>query len=277
LQQGPLTLPGLQTDMQEHRAAVVQLIRDVVRPEMHHRVDTEMLLILAAGMRGFIDDDERAIQQVLYDYGLMLETLGWASSEWVTAVSEFSLLSPRRGAIDVLRPRPTSKPVEQDLNDLILIRRTIMNTPQSDSAPYTLSEETRARIILMAAEEQISFAQAADVITGYYESAMKSFGAELHDLHSILTLSKDLKMREISVKLVKLTLQLLGFLREHQLDMEHFEAAISLLARLHESGLTSQSPEAGCILDVASELVTSGVPPIEVEEWLAQRLKAPGR
>jgi hypothetical protein len=277
LEHGPLTLPVLRTDLQEHRAAVVQLVRDVVRPEMHDRIDTEMLLILAAGMRGFIDDDERAVQQVLYNVGLMIETLGWARADWVTAVSEFSLLCPRHDPIGFPHTRPTSTPETEDANDLILIRRPLMNTSKSDSAPYTLSEETRARLILMAAEEHITFAHAADVITDYYDSAMKSLGLDLQDLHSIMALSKELKLREIPVKSVKVTLALLANLREHQLDVEDYEASVSLLTRLHQFGLTAQAPEVTRILEVASELVTSGVPPIEVEQWLAQRPKGSRR
>ena len=152
-----------------------------------------------------------------------------------------------------------------------------MNNSKSDSAPYTLSEETRARLIFMAAEEHITFAHAADVVTDYYDSATKSFGVGLEDLHSILALGRELKVREIPVKSVKLTLALLAYLREHQLDLEHYEASVSLLARLHQFGLTPQAPEMTRILDVASDLVTSGVPPMEVEQWLAQRSKGSRR
>jgi hypothetical protein len=274
---GPLTLPVLRTDLQEHRAAVVQLVRDVVRPEMHDRIDTEMLLILAAGMRGFIDDDERAIQQTLYDFGLMLETLDGARAGWVTAVSEFSLLCPRRDPVGLPHTRLTSPPETEAVNDTIFIRRTLMNTPKSDSAPYTLSEETRARLILMAAEEHITFAHAADVMTDYYDSATKSFGVGLEDLHSILALGKELKIRELPVKSVRLTLALLASLREHQLSFDDYESAVSLLARLHQFGLTSHGPEMTRILEVASDLVTSGVPPSEMEQWLAQRAKGSRR
>ena len=152
-----------------------------------------------------------------------------------------------------------------------------MHIPKSDSAPYTLSEETRARLILMAADENITFAHAADLITDYYDSATKSFGVGLEDLHSILALSKELKVRELPVKSVNLTLALLALLKEHQLEFEHYEASVSLLARLHQFGLTAQGSEVTRMLEVASDLVTSGVPPVEVEQWLAQRPKAPRR
>lgn len=250
-------------------------MREVVRPEMHDRIDTEMLLILAGGMRGFIDDDERAIQQTMYDFGLMIETLGWARTGWVTTVSEFSLLCPR---LALIRPPPSPPPSiadTEDEDDHILIRRPFMTNQTSDHASYSLSEETRARLILMAAEEHISFAHAADLMTDFYHSATHSPGFNLQDLHSILALSKELKIREIPLKSVKLALALQAFLHEHQLKSDDFEAALSLLARLHQVGLTDQAPEITQILEVASELVTRGVTSVDVKQWLAQRTNAP--
>lgn len=272
VQHGPLTLPGLRTDLEDHREAVVQGVRDLVRPERHDRIDTEMLRILAAGMTAFIEDDARAIQQVLYNFGLTIETLGWARPGWVQAVREFSLVRPQP---DPRRPplrQSPSTPDTDDKPDSILLRRRIM---QSEIGPCVLSEEARARLILMAADERISFTQAADVVIDTFNTSTSSVGGpDLHDLHSIVELSKDLKVRELPVKPVRLTLQLLTFLKESQLEFDDFDAAISLLARLHEFGLTTQAPEVTRILEVASELVTSGVSPIEVEQWLAQRPKA---
>ena len=150
-----------------------------------------------------------------------------------------------------------------------------MMTPNSEGDPYSLSEEARARLILMAADERISFSQAADVIIDAFTTSQSSVrGRDLHDLHSIVELSKDLKVRELPVKSVNLTLQLLAYLKENRLTFDDFEAALSLLTRLHQFGLTTQAPEVTRILDVASELVTSGVPLMEVEQWLAQRPKA---
>lgn len=276
LKHGPLTLPVLRTDLQEHRAAIVQLVRDVVRPELHDRIDTEMLRILATGMTAFIEDDERAVQQVLYNFGLTSETLGWARPNWVTAVNEFSLVRPRLNPIKSPPIQLQSTSDSDDRQDYILLRRRIMTTPNADSAPYTLSEEARARIILMAADERISFSQAADVIIDAFTTSQSSVGGrDLHDLHSIIELSKDLKVRELPVKSVTLTLQLLAYLKENQLTFDNFDAAIGLLARLHQFGLTTQAPEVTHILDVASEFVTSGVSPIDVEQWLAQRPRAP--
>jgi hypothetical protein len=230
-----------------------------------------MLLQLAAGMTGFIDEDERAIQQVLYDFGLMIQTVGWARHDWVRAVSHFSLHHVRHPSIESSPMQPTSRPEAEPVHDVILLRRPMMNHPESERSPYTLSEESRARFILMAAEEHIPFAQAVDVVTDFYESATKK-SLNLQDLYSILALSKELKVRELSVKHVHVTLGLLAHLHEHQLEFEAFESTVHLLQRLQQFGLKADAPDVTRILDVASELVTSGVSPLQVEQWLAQRV-----
>ncbi|OQW36148.1 MAG: hypothetical protein A4E19_00360 [Nitrospira sp. SG-bin1] len=121
-QHGPLTLPGLRTDLQEHRGAVVQGVRDLVRPEMHDRIDTEMLRLLASGMTAFIDDDTRAIQQMLYNVGLTMETLGWARPDWVQAVREFSLVRPQP---DPRRLPPRRCPSTTELRQAERIKQAI--------------------------------------------------------------------------------------------------------------------------------------------------------
>ena len=62
--------------------------------------------------------------------------------------------------------------------------------------------------------------------------------------------------------------------RTRRARYDDYEASLNLFARLHQFGLTAQAPEVTRILDVASELVTSGVPPMDVEQWLAQRPNA---
>ena len=56
---GPLRLPAVRTDLREHRTPLVHLVRTVVRPEMHERIDTDLVLLLAAGMSGFVEEDEQ--------------------------------------------------------------------------------------------------------------------------------------------------------------------------------------------------------------------------
>ena len=65
--------------------------------------------------------------------------------------------------------------------------------------------------------------------------------------------------------------------RTRRARYDDYEASLNLFTRLHQVGLTAQASEVTSILEVACELVTSGVPPIEVEQWLAQRPKGSRR
>ena len=153
-----------------------------------------------------------------------------------------------------------------------------MHQPDSNSSPYTISEESRARLILMAAEDHIPFTEAVDVFTDYYyQNSWTSLGLDLHDLHSILALSKECKVRELPVKHLKWSLAFIAYLQEHQLGFEEFEPAVHLLKRLQQFGLNADAPDVTRLLEVASELVTSGVSPLQVEQWLAQRATEAGR
>ena len=195
-QYGPLRLPAVRTDLREHRTPLVHLLRTVVRPEMHERIDTDLVLLLAAGMSGFVAEDERVIQQVVHDFGLIIETLGWTTPHWSTAVSQFSLYATRHVVLPPHSPppAPAADPVTED--NIILRRRLMDEQPKSDIPTFSLSESARARLVWIAVEEQVSYADAVDILSDYY-CAAKGIGRNLDDFHSILALSRDLAIREI--------------------------------------------------------------------------------
>ena len=57
--------------------------------------------------------------------------------------------------------------------------------PKSDIPTFSLSESARARLVWIAVEEQVSYADAVDILTDYY-CAAKGIGRNLDDFHSIL-------------------------------------------------------------------------------------------
>jgi hypothetical protein len=267
---GPLRLPAVRTDLREHRHVVVELIRAVVRPDMHERIDAELVLLLAAGMSGFLDDDERVIQQTVHDVGLTMDTLNWTTPAWATAVSQFSLYATRHVVITP-SPAPPPPPADSVTEDTIILRRRFMDEqPKTDIPPFSLSEATRARFIWISIEENVSYANAADILSDYYCVA-KRMGLTLEDFHSILTLSKDLALREIPVREVRFALALRQYLAKHELGVQDLDLAVHLLKQLRQFGLTAESGRVASLLEAACAIEANGVSLAEVEDWLTRR------
>jgi hypothetical protein len=269
----PLVMASPAVDCRAYHQQILALTRAILRPEAEERVDVHIVENLCSGMTAFLPDPNEAITEVGHALATVFETLGWARPDWDTAVSNFSLHHARHPPVEVPPTPLKAMPDTDAVHEVIPIRRRIMPDSESNSSPYTMSEESRARLIIMAAEEQISFSQALDIVTDYYHSSMKSLGLDLHDLHSILALSKECKVRELPVKHLKWSLAFIAYLREHQLEFEAFEPAVHLLKRLQQVGLNASAPDVTRILDVACDLTTSGISPLQVEQWLVQKAK----
>ena len=274
----PLVIASPAVDCRAYRQQILSLTRAILRPEAEERVDVHIVENLCSGMTAFLPDPNEAIAEVGHALATVVETLGWTRHDWVTAVSHFPLHRVRHPLIEPWHTQLKSAPDTEAVHEVILIRRRLMHQPDSNSSPYTISEESRARLIVMAAEDHIPFTEAVDVFTDYYyQSSWTSLGLDLHDLHSILALSKECKVRELPVKHLKWSLAFIAYLQEHQLGFEEFEPAVHLLKRLQHFGLKADAPDVTRILDVACELVTSGVSPLQVEQWLDQRATEAGR
>jgi hypothetical protein len=228
----PLVMASPAVDCRAYHQQILALTRAILRPEAEERVDVHIVENLCSGMTAFLPDPNEAITEVGHALATVFETLGWARPDWDTAVSNFSLHHARHPPVEVPPTPLKAMPDTDAVHEVIPIRRRIMPDSESNSSPYTMSEESRARLIIMAAEEQISFSQALDIVTDYYHSSMKSLGLDLHDLHSILALSKECKVRELPVKHLKWSLAFIAYLREHQLE---FEAAAAGRAQRQRS------------------------------------------
>lgn len=146
---------------------------------------------------------------------------------------------------------------------------------KSDIPTFSLSESARARLVWISIEENVSYADAVDILTDYYTSA-KSIGLNLEDFHSILTLSKDLALREIPVRDVRFALALRQYLAQHRLGVRDLDLAVHLLKQLQQFGLTAECGCVASVLEAACALEASGVSLAEVEDWLAKRKPSSG-
>ena len=140
----------------------------------------------------------------------------------------------------------------------------------SQLPPHTISDAARDRLIWVSVQEQVSYTDAVDILTDYYCVADKE-GHSLDDLYSITKLSRELALREIPVRTVRLALQLLQFLGRHQLGESHLELIFHHLSLLSKFGLTGNPSRVSALLELACQLEASGMSVVEWEALLATR------
>jgi hypothetical protein len=264
-QHQPLTVPTPRTDCQQYRPQIVRLVRELMTPEAQPLVDVELVILLCAGMTGFIEDDERAIQQALYNFALVTQTLGWVVADWLAVIGAFSLHSAPKAAEPslVIPTRSISS-----LSDTLILRRPIMDDRESIVPKFSLSEDQKARLVWMSEQEGVPVDQAFEVLMDYYQCLGER---DLEHLNSVIFLGKELKLRELSAKAVLHYLKLMQGLAARNQTLDHLDTALEMLPSLERTGLTPGSvPEAETI-HMAARLTASGVSVTEVERWLAGR------
>jgi hypothetical protein len=271
-QHQPLTVPMPRTNCQQYRPQIVRLVRDLMTPEAKPPVDVELVILLCAGMTSFFEDDERAIQQALYNFALVTQTLGWVVTDWLAVISAFSLHGTPTAAV----PSPvTPARSTTSLSDTIILRRPIMDDRESIVPKFSLSEEQKARLVWMSEQEGVPVDHAFEVLMDYYQHLGER---DLEHLNSVIFLGNQLKLRELSAKAVLHYLKLMQALTARNQTLDHLDAAMEMLPFLERAGLTPGSvPEAETI-HLAARLTASGVSVTEVERWLTgrQRRRRPG-
>jgi hypothetical protein len=94
-QSPPLRLDPPTVDCAAHQRVIVQTLRRILAPDAQSRVDVEVVITLCTGMTAFIPDAEAAIVQVLYNVGMMAESMKWTNLNWIEAVLQCSLSESR--------------------------------------------------------------------------------------------------------------------------------------------------------------------------------------
>ncbi len=139
---------------------------------------------------------------------------------------------------------------------------------ESALPPFTISDENKARMIAIGVTENIPFDHALGIVLDYYLSLDREMGYDLHDLHSVLQLSKELGERGISVKDVKAAMKFRQIFRQGDYTSEDFQAALDLLPILHEHGFTVTDDRVETLLGLAAKLLNSDRSLAEFEAWL---------
>jgi hypothetical protein len=261
----PIQVPPPRVDCQQYRPQIVRLVRDLLTPDAQSLVDVEMVILLCAGMTAFIEEDERAIQQAVYDLAVVLQTLGWVQLDWVAVVSAFSLYATPAAAPPLVPLAHTTT----DRTDTIILRRPIMEDRDSLVPQFSISEKQKARLIWLSEQEGIPVEHALDVLL---DSFQLLGDRDLDHLNNVVRLSKELKRRELPAWAVSLTLKLMEEVTKREQTLDDFEAALDLLPALRGLGLTLDSVPGADTIHIAAQLTANGVTITEVERWLARRL-----
>jgi hypothetical protein len=263
----PITVPSPRHNCQQYRAHVVRLLRDVMTPEAQSLVDVEMVILLCGGMTGFIEDDERAVQQAVYNFALVTQTLNWVQSDWLAMLSGFSLHGIQTA---VLPPPATSARSTASLSDTIILRRRIMDDHESLVPHFSISEKQKAQLIWMSEQERVPVEHALDVLLEYYRSLGDR---DLDDLNSIIRLSKELKLRELSAQAIYQYMKMINVLTERNQTLDHLDAALDMLPALERAGLAPGTVPADETIHIAARLAASGVTIAQTERWLTRHLR----
>ena len=264
---GPLSLPPPTANAETWRSHIVGLVHEVLVPQVWSRVDTEMIISLVTGMSGFVLDPEQAIRQTVYDFAMTAETLGWACPGWDDVVSRFSLHTPlstrRRRESEIHESIPADDPI-------ILWRNAMDNYKESAFPPFTVSDESKARIIAIGVKEGVPFDHGLGIVLDYYLSLERK-GFDLHDLHSALELGKDLKRRSLTAKEIKVVLGVLKGLEAEEMSLDEFSTACAVVSLLKEAGVSPDMEHLESAVSLAARLLASGIPLQEIERSLMIR------
>ena len=138
-----------------------------------------------------------------------------------------------------------------------------MDERESIVPKFCISEGQKAKLIWMSDTKGFRLTHALDVLLSYYKQLGED--RDLHDLNSVMRLSKELKMRELSAKDVHRFMQMMRALAESKQTLDHLDTALEILPALERTGLTPGSVPDTDTIQLAARLTANGVTVTEVK------------
>jgi uncharacterized protein YoxC len=234
-----LVLPAPRADVQDTHDAIVDLVRGVLRPDAHERVDVEVLANLCAGMTAFIPEPGAAIAQVVHGVGVLAETLDWARPGWLEAVSDLGR-GPKRPPAStsalarVVSPGTPAPNLAKEATPSTSISLAVPPSPprRRTSVPeLDLSDELRARFIWFAMETQQDLQVALTTLLDFFLE-WREEESTIQTLAAILRLSQQLELAEVEVETLHGYLKTREQLRKQGCDFEDVPEASRLIGLL---------------------------------------------
>jgi hypothetical protein len=266
----PLPLRVPRGSCEPFRGAVVELLRQVLTPEGLSLVDVDLLLGLGTGLTAWLPTAV-AMRQALYDFLLVVETVGWVSPGWLEFVHTFPAQSDQRPAATGSKapPMPMGGAIPPRQTIVLYPHPHAMSTPEKEHAgmtstresmlpPFSISDRTKGEIVWLAHDAGVSLDRALHVLVEIYRLQTAN-QLDLGDLETILHLREACETTEVPVEDLREALRLFAALRERGLTLDDLRATCQAAEDLAEAGLSLD--EAGAVAHLMKALKKAGTDP----------------
>jgi hypothetical protein len=237
-QSPPLRLDPPTVDCAPHQRVIVQTLRQILVPAAQSRVDVEVVITLCTGMTAFIHDAEAAIVQVLYDVGMMAESMKWTNPGWIEAVLRCSLSKSRsamRHTDTAASPSHAPGELGAQPHELPNLSATIpLRMPQlrrETSPPLGVSEGLKNRLIWAAVDTGQSLEDLLHALLNLYLMHRKDPNT-ITMLTRALRIADHLQIAEIEVLALQRYVATEATLRRAGLWMDDVPETLQLLPLL---------------------------------------------
>jgi hypothetical protein len=273
-QNPPLRLEAPTVDCAPHQRVIVQTLRQILAPAAQSRVDVEVVMTLCTGMTAFIHDADAAIVQVLYDVGMMAESMKWTNPGWIEAVLHCSLSKSRSavrqigiatspGLVPEERgPQPVEPPKPPGAIPLHVPQLRRETTP-----PLSVSDTLKNRLIWAAVDTGQSLEEFLNTLLDLYLLHRKDSNT-ITLLMRAVRIADHLKLADVEVVELQDYLAAEGSLRRAGLWMTDVPDAlrlIPLLEALPQSWTWKQAQQA---MRAVAYIIRHGIEPNHVGEFL---------
>jgi hypothetical protein len=263
---GPLTLRAPKGACEEFREAVVRLLRQALVPDAVCIVDVELLLGLGRGLTGWLTP-LIALRQVLYDFLLVVETVGWVKSGWLALVRAFpdrreeaASIGARGAAMPLALPSslPPILSLFPERADLSRPKEpTAMNARNSVLPTFLLSERSKALLVWLAENAGISLDEAVYLLIELYRMQQEFNDNALDDLRAVVQLREACGAANIAIGDLRTAVELTAGLRARGLTLDHLQTTLQVAADLAEAGLYLE--DAVAVVELMKALKKAGV------------------
>ena len=278
----PLPLRPPAVDCRPFLDRIVDLVRAVLAPEAHGRVDVEIVANLATGMTAFIPDPSAAIAQVGYDLGIVAETLGWTTPGWIEAVTAFGIRAPAKVTAPSTAPpaRRSDNPDREAAarrDDTLALAVRPPSRPKGHVPDLSLSEATRMRLVWFAHETGRDVDGALGLVLDFYLE-WRGNQQSIETMERILTLAEELELASLEPDSVREYLADRRLLEEYNCSFTDLPEALKVLDLLGQLPVEWDWDTATAAMQGVAGIIAAGIPMLEIEEFIArhQRLEALG-